>query len=229
MKFNNYKHPVHSNYEIELEDFRQKFTPFIKKGDWVIDIGASSGDSTLVMGYLAGQSGKVLAFEPSAVVNLLKRNVDNNIHLSNFEIHNFGILDSDCEKNFYVTDSLDNGGIVGEDLFKNEKRFTNCRCRFVNGDSFLKSQYKENLSKIRFVKIDTEGTDYLILENLLSFSKEYKPVYFVEWWHTRPVSDLLFNVIEKMDYNAIRDDDRHKARKEDFSTKSANIILIPKI
>lgn len=226
MKFN-YKHCIFENYDKQLNEFVEKFRNFIKDGDWAVDIGASSGDSTITMGYLAGPTGKVIAFEPSPVIDKLKENINNNLNLSNFEIHNFGLLDLDCEIDFFVTDSLDNGGIIDDALFKEEGRVANCTCKFVNGNNFLESKYKEDLSKIRFIKIDTEGVDYIILKNLLTITKKYKPTYFVEWWGNQKISNSLFDVIDEMDYTALRDDNLLKTNREDFHNRSQNLILIP--
>lgn len=228
MKFN-YKHCIFENYDKYLNEFVEKFRNFIKEGDWVVDIGASSGDSTIAMGYLAGPTGKVIVFEPSPVIDKLKENINNNLHLSNFEIHNVGLLDSDCEKDFFVTNSLDNGGIIDDDLFKEEGRVANCKCKFVNGKNFLESKYKEGLSKIRFIKIDAEGVDYIILKNLLTITKKHKPTYFVEWWHNQKISNSLFDVIDEMNYTALRDDNLLKTNREDFYNRSQNLILIPNV
>jgi len=228
MKFN-YKHPIFEDYDKQLNEFVEKFRNLIKEGDWVIDIGASSGDSTIAMGYLAGPTGKVIVFEPSPVIDKLKENINNNLHLSNFEVYNVGMLDLDCEKYFYVTPSLDNGGIIDDNLFKDEGRAPNCKCKFVNGESFLKNQYKEDISKILFIKIDAKGVDYIILKNLLAITKEYKPVYFVEWWNNQKISNFLFDIIDEMNYTPLRDDNFLKTNREDFHNKSQNLILIPNI
>lgn len=70
---------------------------WIKEGDWVLDIGANIGHYTLKMSRLAGDKGRVFAFEPiSDTFELLASNVTKFPH-RNTTLINAAVFDSEKE------------------------------------------------------------------------------------------------------------------------------------
>ena len=60
-------HPSEAKNTI-AEDALNELSSFIKKGDFCIDIGAHSGDTTIPMALCVGKTGCVLALEPNKYV-----------------------------------------------------------------------------------------------------------------------------------------------------------------
>jgi FkbM family methyltransferase len=229
----NFKHTIHASYLNALTNFYNIFSRYIKNDYWTIDIGAALGDTTLVLAKLVGENGKVLAFEPSINYDLLLENIKNNPNLSDrIRTYKLGAYNRDCIKKMVTNPSMDNGGIT-DDLFLSEHRSTNTNHSYdidvVNMNSFLFREIsEEERRKVKFIKIDTEGLDFLILNNLKPFIDKYKPILFIEWWNNEMLSDVIFDIVDQIGYNSIRDDNFEKVTAYDFNKKSENMILIPK-
>lgn len=85
------------SYEL---DKQQLFTQTVKTGDIVLDIGANVGFYTLLSSVLVGDTGKVVAFEPSPRnFNLLKRHVEINA-MGNVTLHQAAVADAPGEAMF---------------------------------------------------------------------------------------------------------------------------------
>lgn len=229
----NFKHPVCKDYSPQLNNFFNIFYKYVKNNDWAIDIGAGTGDTTLVLAELVGEDGKVLSFEPSISYDLLLNNIEINQNLKNRIItYQLGAYNRDCIKKIVTNSLMDNGGIV-DDLFFLENRRKDMPNSYdinvvdINNFIFQRFSHQERL-KIKFIKIDTEGLDFLILNNLREFIMEYKPIFFIEWWGNEILSDILFDITKQIGYVSLRSDNFEKATAEDFRRKSDDIILIPK-
>jgi len=57
-------HPGEFGNEVHQENVNF-YKRFVKKGDFIIDIGANEGDTTVPMALAAGSNGTTLAFEPN--------------------------------------------------------------------------------------------------------------------------------------------------------------------
>lgn len=211
-----------------MTKFQNIFSRYIKPGSWAIDIGSDSGSSSFPM-YLCGAK-KVICFEPSlGRFELLKENIDRNNLQDSFDAFNYAADDNNSKKKFFNTLSMDNGGFIkGFEEERNHGFFENVEC--VNLNNFLFCEYgRENLRKVSFIKIDAEGHDYRILENLAQFAKEFKPVIMVEWWHKEILNDKIFDAIEKIGYISYRSDNFLPVGRGDFNTKSNDLIILPDI
>lgn len=224
-----YNHSYSINRKKFLNTYIRQFGRYINHADIAIDIGANDGDTTLCLAECVGENGKVIAFEPSVAFELLEKNVNDNKHICNFDIYNFGLSNKDMEADFFTTAIKDNGGIVDHVELPQEKRVANSRHQFVNAKEFLYRNYKNNLDKIKFIKIDTEGHDYIIINNLKPFLQQYKPVLFVEWFHLEHISQKLFNTIDNIGYEAYHEHSLEKIFHTNFhNKKTENLILLPK-
>jgi len=227
----NFKHPIHSDYSNELKNFYNIFSKYVKSNDWAIDIGAGVGDTTLVLGELVGEGGKVICLEPSITYDLLIKNIQiNKDFIKRIQPYKIGAYNRYCIKKIVTSPQRDNGGIV-DDLFSSEGRNNRSNgydIDVVNMNNFLFERYsEEERSRIKFIKIDTEGLDFLILNNLRPFINKYKPIIFIEWWNNELLSDVIFDIINQINYNSIRDDNFQKTGPEEFPQRAQNLILIP--
>jgi hypothetical protein len=104
--------PLASPIQIKQSDI-DFFRKFIKKGDFVIDIGANIGDTTVPMALAAGKEGVTLGFDPNPFVyKILEANASLNKDKTNIVPVCSAI--STREEEFYFISSeasFANGGI----------------------------------------------------------------------------------------------------------------------
>ena len=158
------------------------FRKYIKKGDFVIDIGANTGDTTVPMAIAAGKEGFALAFDPNPhVFNVLERNAGLNKGKTNIVPYPFAITETSQE--FFYTSSeasYANGGISKENTGEHGSFSLKEKVKGIMLADFLEENYNEWLPKLTFIKIDTEGYDKIILDNISDLIEKYKPILVAE-------------------------------------------------
>lgn len=143
---------------------------FIKKSKNVLDIGANIGFSTLKFKEINNNL-NILAFEPQAsMYKLMVKNIRTN-NIKNVKIYNFGLSNSNKKHNFHSSINYPGNGSIKklQPKLKTNKKII----KFIKGDSLIKN-------KIDFIKIDTEGSELLVLKGLEKTITKYKPVIFCE-------------------------------------------------
>lgn len=146
---------------------------FIEPGDWVIDVGANLGHYTKRFSELAGEYGRVLAFEPvPSTFALLAANAqlfsNANVTLVNAAISNaFGVVGFEIPKlstglyNYYVA---------------HVSNSPNAQCRVValTLDSLQLTQ------RVSLIKIDAEGHEQFVLEGMMKLIRQDLPTLIIE-------------------------------------------------
>lgn len=174
-------HPGDDGNEVNQEKVNF-FRQYIKRGDFVIDIGANEGAVTVPMAIAAGKEGLTLAFEVNPhVFKVLNKNASLNKNITRIEPMNFAITAQDGEFTFGSGDpSYGNGGIVG--FTHNEPR--NIRYTFqvkgMNLEKYLGENHSGRLNQFKLIKIDTEGYDKEIIKSIPKLLNTYKPVIITE-------------------------------------------------
>ena len=213
------------------------FKKFIKKEDFVIDIGANEGETTVPMALAADVKGMTLAIEANPhVFKVLKANADLNKQKTNILPLNFAATAVDGEYVFGSGDpSYGNGGIVG--FTHNERR--NIRYTFQvtgkNLNQYLNQHHAELLPKLTFIKIDTEGYDKEIVKTIPEIMNRYRPYLVTECFgpSTKDEKLELFDLLTSMKYSLHRLDhfnmDAHPliARADMVAKKTYDILASP--
>ena len=135
-------------------------------GDIVIDIGANVGSVSL---YIAKKypNVKIYSFEahPINYKNLI-RNIERN-NITNIVAHNLAVSHIDNEL-INITLSPNNTG--SSSIFKSSKKdneLLNFDVKTICLDTIISTN---NIKKIKFLKLDCEGSEFDILENFKSFN-----------------------------------------------------------
>ena len=215
-------------YEKEFEILK-----FIKKDDKIIlDIGSNNGVSARSI-RLFNKENTIISFEPNKFIK--KKLEQTQKKIINFKFYLFGVLDKNTKiklfipfyKNYsldaqssiklsYVVDSL-RRGIFQKKLIK--------RIKIKKIISEFKVIDNYNFNPF-FVKIDTEGTEHLVLKGLKKTIKKFKPVLMIE------KNDLNFfvmsKILKKMNYD-IYSFKNQKLKKYIFTkNEHLNIICVNK-
>jgi len=203
IEFANWKNPLVWDRVIN-EDIMDFYRKLIKKGSLVIDIGANIGDTTVPMALAAGSSGLTLAFEPNPYIfKILQANAGLNKDKTNIVPLPYAIADSD-EEYYYISSeaSYSNGGISKEISKKHGSFVYKEKVKGIMLGEYLKKNYSGLLSKLSFIKIDTEGYDKEIIKTISNIIKAFKPTIVAECFGTLPNEDKieLYNILENMDY-----------------------------
>ncbi len=186
----------------EMVDF---FRKSIKEGDFVIDIGANIGDTTVPMGLAAGKSGLALGFDPNPYVfKILSENAT--LNKEKLNIHPLPFAISVQEEEFYFISSeasFVNGGISSTKESRHGKFVYPEKIKGIPLMSFLEKNYSEWLPKLSFIKVDTEGYDKEILKSISDLIGKYKPTIVAESFENNTDAEKmeLFEVISKHGYN----------------------------
>jgi FkbM family methyltransferase len=238
VEFANWSNPLVLEKDITQAkvDFFKNLAP---EGSMCIDIGANIGEHTVSMALAVGKSGMVLSFDPNPIVfDILKANSELNTHLTNIKPFNCAISETDSEYYYNSSEaSFSNGGISIEKENNHGKFQLDQKIKGVNLDTFLHQYFEQDLSKLRLIKVDTEGYDKEILKSIAPVISQYKPVIIAECFPKLNTEERidLFNTIAKHGYDLYyfrdidRIDDTVKITADDMNKwKHFDIYAIPK-
>jgi FkbM family methyltransferase len=211
-----FEHPLH-----RLPPFEQVFSSYwndyhygiwIRPGMTCVDIGAHIGDTALPM--MVACQATVLAIEPNTyMLPFLEKNCEANKDFGRFVIATEAVTNE-------VTDDLifgdhNNAMINGGILDKSWDAGTASTVRGMTGNTLQvkglpfmdicqKYLTQDEVDCIGFIKIDTEGHDIAIIENMRDFLIKQKPVLLTEWFFGYSTADSkkLFDAIHAAGYVA---------------------------
>jgi len=203
---------------------------FLKEGDVAMDIGACFGFHTLEMARQVGDSGHVYAFEPQVDMHtLLTRNLKEN-KLDNATVHNVALGDTNMEVCMYnaYPDSETNYGdsfiswkyreddaehdksekqqiSKGDHVLELNKNLATCS----RLDDFLGGEDGNGIpGRVKFIKIDVQGFERMVLEGGEKFLRKHRPFMVIEFedqcmnFHGYGTKELLA-FLKSMDYDVI--------------------------
>ncbi len=210
----------------DLSDFsRTSLLKNIQAGMIVFDIGANIGDSVLQIAKKLNGTGSIYAFEPSPdVFQRLNRNVSLN-NFNNIETFNLGMADVESQLSFVVEDKNHSGG-----AFISKDANNAIKVAVTTIDKFVA---EHNLSKLDFLKIDTEGFEVFVLKGGVNTFRNFKPKMFIE------VSDSLLKragssakeliqILNELNYHSVRVDTQENITEDyNFAEQHFDIYCTP--
>ena len=169
-------------YEKEVMDV---YLDKIHAGDTYVDIGANIGEHSLFASYVVGVTGHVISFEP---ITYIRQQFEESIKLNN--IQNISVKPFACGN---ITETktlhLEAGNIGASSLvpLADKKHESTEEIRIVRADDVLKE-----FGKVDFIKIDTEGYEYNVIQGLEQTLSQYHPSLLIEYspmFYTRNMQD----------------------------------------
>ena len=183
------------------------FVAVVKPGDIVVDIGANIGYFTLLAAKLVGPTGSVVAIEASPkIVHLLKNNIAKNAH-ENIRVENLAVSDrlghltiyEAPDSNIGATTTVESRGFKSADLVEARPL-----------DAILTPAELRNVS---FIKIDVEGAEAPILNNITEKIALYPSLSHIlveASAHEAPdVWTSLFNRLTRLGFSAMAVDNEY--------------------
>lgn len=195
------------------KNYALTFCKLVQPGDIVLDIGANSGQYTLLASWITGSEGFVYAFEPAPhkfneLLSNIKSNKLNNIKSFNYALSNYeGFAYLNLQKN------INNDGM--HYLTKNTSYQNKHSIKVVTHtlDYVIQSIINK---PIDLIKIDIEGWEEQVFQksNLL-FSQNKPPTIFFEWipQHVSKAglnTEGLFNFLKSLNYKIFAMDEKQK-------------------
>jgi len=187
---------------------------FIKKDSVVIDAGANIGIFSLYAHQLE-PTVDIYAFEPtSSVFQILEQNIKNNDLEKNISIHNLALGDVIGEKEILMNLSDPDGLGVGNSLIdsgcrSNIDKLNKQKIQITTIDNFVKNQH---LTKVDFIKIDTEGYEKQIIKGAIETIKNFHPVIACSGYHLKDdiieIPKLLLSIDNKYKYILTQESDQ---------------------
>lgn len=177
-------------FEANLSNF---FVNFLKEGDVFFDIGAHVGYYSVLASRLVGDGGKVIGFEPTprTFTSLLENTEGKN----NVEVYNNAVLNEEKEIIFFdygpKYSAFNSFKKRESDAIFFKDKVESFKVKTISIDMFC----KENTLSPTFIKIDAEGSEYLILEAMSYVLDNSRPVITVEVSND---GDLLENSLKSV-------------------------------
>ena len=160
---------------------------FIRPNATVIDIGARDGDSLIPLLAILEEGSRIIAFEPEKTeFDFLVQNLDMiNTLKGQVDYNNFAIGKKTELRDFVWDTKARNGGFKTEQI--NKPGASNCNWdKEFQIQSFcwedLEETLKDKMTKASYIKVDTEGSDIEVLNELLPIINKTRPFITTEWW-----------------------------------------------
>jgi FkbM family methyltransferase len=203
VEYAQWRHPYDMPKTIEQEAV-ESFRQFISPDDFVIDIGAHSGDTSVPMALAAGPSGYTLAIEPNPYVyKVLAANAALNRTKTNIVPRCCAATQEDGDFVFHYSDaSFCNGGFKSQQRWRLYRRKYPLTIRGQNLLRLLQTEFTDWLPKLSYIKVDAEGYDRAILASILPILRERRPVIRTEVFRKLLASEryALFDLLAGLAY-----------------------------
>jgi len=229
-------HPREEPKEI-TEALINGYKKYIHPGDFCIDVGAHTGDTTLPMALAAGPMGCVLALEPNPFVyHVLEKNIRCNGGLTNIRsVMAAAAPESGFMRMEYSDAGFCNGGRHQNISSIQHGHFYRLEVYAINLEEELRSDFAQWLPKLKFIKIDAEGYDLTIIQSLAGVISEYHPILRTEVFKaTSPeYRQELLQFLTSLDYSCFEVaaepllPGRRIRAAQDFTSKHVDIVAFP--
>ena len=168
----------------------------LREGDTFIDVGANIGIMSLYSGIKAGNTGKVISFEPNPKTRqILKDNIQLN-NLKNIQIEEFALSSESKKSKIYDRWDINRGGAT---LIKPDNSDQGYDISEISFTEYI------NKEKVSIIKIDVEGFELEVLKGAKEYLETSRnpPVLIVEFSFNRNNSFGKGTVLPL--YNYIKD------------------------
>jgi len=187
LKVNGYKIKVMPNdpgISQELHTFKtheplstQLISKELKPGMTCLDIGSNIGYYVLLENKIVGNSGRVIAIEPSPYnFQCLEENLEFPEN-SNVEAYNFAAGDIDGKIRFFVNERSNGCQVLYEGRKIPNRPGKVIEVPIKKIDNFVE---ENNFESIDFVRMDVEGYEYNIFQGMENTIKKFKPIIQIE-------------------------------------------------
>lgn len=181
------------SYELKLQ---KALADHIVPGMVIYDVGANVGYISLIAARLAGEEGRVFAFE-ALPVNLerLRRNAELNPTFAPISVIPKAVAKQSREASFLIHNSGAMGklqGAAGRDAQYSEE----IKIEAISLDDFV---FVEGEHAPDLIKIDIEGGEGLALEGMEGLLSKYRPLLFLEL-HGPQVAKSVLQTLSKHNY-----------------------------
>lgn len=207
----------------------------VKPGDICFDIGGNIGWFTTLLQTLVGENGEVHSFEPvPPTFKVLEENVKSNDNARVVRLNNFALGEKKGEVDLHIFDNLPDGHASISDFGQTE--FTVYPCRISTINSYLSDN---NIGNVKFVKVDIEGAELMMLKGATNFFKQdVPPIFEIEMalattsgfgYLPNDIIEFIRNQYE-YEFFAINEYTGDLEKIEKFSPEDigANVLCIPK-
>lgn len=149
----------------------------LKKGMTCLDIGANIGYYVLLENKMVGETGKIIAIEPSPEnFKFLQKNISRQ-NSKIIEAYNIAAGDKDGKINFLIYENASNSGMVIPDGEVQKWPGQVIEVPIKKIDSFLQEL---QVKKIDFLRMDVEGYEYHIFKGMQDTLEKFKPIIHIE-------------------------------------------------
>jgi FkbM family methyltransferase len=211
---------------------------FVAPDDFVIDIGAHTGDTSVPMALATGATGCTLVLEPNPYVfRILERNAALNGDRTNIVPRCLAATDVDGTFVFHYSDaSYCNGGFRSQQRWRLYRRKYPLAVQGRNLLQLLRTEFADWLPKLTYIKVDAEGYDRAILASILPILRERRPVIRTEVFRKLLAGEryALFDLLVDAGYRSYRYQDdanplgRPLVRRDMTNEKHFDILATPK-
>lgn len=173
-------------HDPDVTDLLQKR---VRPGFTVIDVGAHIGYFTLLISRLAGARGKVFALEPLPQnAGRLKEHLAHNDCVHNTKVFQLAAAEHNQKEEFLNYGIATIGRLSSLESCAADKSF--CRI-FVECRSLDCLIQDIGVKSLDFVKIDTEGAEFLVLKGMDNLLRMYRPELLIEMHNERIIKDII--------------------------------------
>jgi FkbM family methyltransferase len=166
---NNFSQKIIWNYLSNGQSYEPETSLFfecvLNAGDYIVDIGAHIGYFSILASKIVGENGTIFSFEPERNnYDQFRQNIELN-DLKNIRTFNLALSSEDREGELFVNSDND-GGHALWDVSKHSacEKSRKYRLKQPVGVSMLDTILQaESVTKIKLIKIDTEGAEHNIL------------------------------------------------------------------
>lgn len=207
IRYAQWLHPSETRKVITQEAV-DELRKFLAPGDVAIDIGAHTGDSTIPIALAVGQGGCVLALEPNPYVFVvLEKNAELNLGKVTIVPLMFAATPEAGEYEFEYSDAgFCNGGLhEGISQWRHGHAFK-LKVRGENLQSYIAETFAALAPRIRFVKVDAEGYDHVVLASLRDLLSQQRPFVRAEVFKLLNLAQRarLYDLLVDLGYDVFR-------------------------
>ena len=224
VEYAQWRHPGESP-KVICQEVVDHLRGFIRPGDVVLDVGAHTGDSTIPLALAAGPSGCVLALEPNPYVfPVLEANARLNRDRTNILPLNFAATAVSGPVTFEYSDAgyCNGGRHEGIGRWRHGHAFP-LTVRGEHLPSWLTANRPDLGERVRFIKVDAEGYDLVVLESLKGLIDRGRPFIRAEVYRHLPDAsrDALIDFFTVRQYTLHRVEDEAQYFGEPVTAESA--------